>query len=451
MSSRSKTDQLRSLLRLLNDAANTILTEWEAEEQIILDSSQPVTHPSVPTAELFEARRIFLGACGMCIDIVQDPLIRLTEVVFSHLTAAALRVAAEARIADILAKADPNEGLSIKEITRQCGIQDWKLVRVLRCLCGLNIFAETRNECFINTPTSHQLVGNEQLRFNSSMEMSAASAKLSAVLFDPIKTKSTSPRETAFQEAFATTMTLWEYLEHVSKGSSASSLGQTPLDIWTTGMTAGAQVELPTLCMDYPWGDLGPCLVIDVGGGVGGKSLELAKHYPNLRFIIQDREDVLVQAHAVWHRDYPAALAAGRVAFMPHDFFTKQTVIGADIYLLGNILHDWPDDECVTILKNLRQAMKLDSRILVIDQVVHTTVGSPSMKTAPPPLLPNYGYASHYAATRTLSMLTLFNGTERTPEELEALAAQSGLKVMKIWECRSMAYITELRRADVVM
>jgi ubiquinone/menaquinone biosynthesis C-methylase UbiE len=37
-------------------------------------------------------------------------------------------------------------------------------------------------------------------------------------------------------------------------------------------------------------------LVIDVGGGIGAESLTLANHYPNLRFVVQDRESVMGDA-----------------------------------------------------------------------------------------------------------------------------------------------------------
>jgi tRNA G46 methylase TrmB len=37
-------------------------------------------------------------------------------------------------------------------------------------------------------------------------------------------------------------------------------------------------------------------LVVDVGGGVGSQSLTLAKHHPQLRFVVQDRESVVGDA-----------------------------------------------------------------------------------------------------------------------------------------------------------
>jgi len=177
-------------------------------------------------------------------------------------------------------------------------------------------------------------------------------------------------------------------------------------------------------------------------------SLHLAKRYPDLQFVVQDRESTIKQAEAFWKKELPSALKAQRVKFMTHDFFTKQPIEGAEIYLMRYILHDWPDDECVVILSRLRDAMKRDSLLLIADHVIHTTDGSPKLKAAPPPLLPNYGRAQLFPGMRVLSMLALFNGIERTPEELTALAERAGLKVTKVWECRGLTCISELRRND---
>ena len=79
---------------------------------------------------------------------------------------------------------------------------------------------------------------------------------------------------------------------------------------------------------------------------------------------------------------------------------------------------------------------------------MNTTHGSPIIESAPKPLPANYGWASRAAHCRDLNMLTLFNGRERTPEDMVQLAARAGLKVEKIWPCRGFIWITELRKAD---
>lgn len=65
---------------------------------------------------------------------------------------------------------------------------------------------------------------------------------------------------------------------------------------------------------------------------------------------------------------------------------------------------------------------------------------------APSPLLRNYGYASRFKHMRDLSMMTLMNGQERTLEEWTWLVDKAGLRVEKVWECRGVVWIMELRK-----
>lgn len=92
---------------------------------------------------------------------------------------------------------------------------------------------------------------------------------------------------------------------------------------------------------------------MDVGGGVGkfafphlfasrltvigGMSMDLAKRYPNLRFVVQDRAQVITQARTVWEKEFPQALE-NRVTLMPHNFFDENPVKGPDAFLLRYIL-----------------------------------------------------------------------------------------------------------------
>ncbi|OSX68054.1 hypothetical protein POSPLADRAFT_1043216 [Postia placenta MAD-698-R-SB12] len=434
-----KISQLRSLVRLLVESSEVVIKEWEAEAA---QASEPNNTPDVPSPALYEARRVIIGACGMCIDLVQDPLLRLGEVVSSYFAAKCLNIAVQARVADIVAEADPQRGISVEDIGRRTGINGRKLAQLLRCLSTIHIFSEIKDGYFVNTRTSEYMVAND------SIQGGAVTEKLPAVLFDPVKTHSRSPRESAFQEAYGTNSTLWEYLEEPVEQPDGTMGPRPAFNTWIGGMMAAGRAESSATYVDYPWHTLGSRTVIDVGGGLGGMSLELAKRYPDLKFVVQDREAVIEKAELIWKQELPEALEAERVKFMRHDFFTQQPVKEADVFILRHILHDWPDDECVTILRHLRDAMRRDSRLLVADKVMQTTAGSPLLKSAPSPLPANYGYAHHMGNILAIGMLALFNGVERTPEEFSALAENAGLRVVKIWECRGLAYVTEMRRND---
>ena len=85
------------------------------------------------------------------------------------------------------------------------------------------------------------------------------------------------------------------------------------------------------------------------------------------------------------------------------------------------------------------------SRILIADQVMNTTVGSPELAAdrAPQPLLANYGHYVRYSHQRDLVMMTAINGIERTPEQFHAIVEAAGLRLVKIWQCRTQVSIVE--------
>jgi 6-hydroxytryprostatin B O-methyltransferase len=98
-----------------------------------------------------------------------------------------------------------------------------------------------------------------------------------------------------------------------------------------------------------------------VGGGRGRLSFALAEKYPDLTFVVQDRPKIGE------HIEYPPHLK-DRVSFEAHDFFTPQS-IAAEVYLLGAVLHDWPDNRAIEIIQNLVPAMKDGSRIILAENV----------------------------------------------------------------------------------
>jgi hypothetical protein len=98
----------------------------------------------------------------------------------------------------------------------------------------------------------------------------------------------------------------------------------------------------------------------------------------------------------------------GRCEVVACDFF-KAAPQGGDAYLLSNVLHDWPDEACIRILRNCRDAMHADSRLLVAEMVIQR------------------GNAPSVAKLLDLEMLVVTGGRERTEEEYRVLLESSGL------------------------
>ena len=94
------------------------------------------------------------------------------------------------------------------------------------------------------------------------------------------------------------------------------------------------------------------------------------------------------------------------------DFF-ENVPAGGDLYLLKAILHDWPDEMAIHILRNCRNAIDTNknSRVLVIEMVIPD------------------GKAQHPAKIMDLNLLVLTpGGRERTQKEFRAIFRAAGLK-----------------------
>lgn len=85
---------------------------------------------------------------------------------------------------------------------------------------------------------------------------------------------------------------------------------------------------------------------------------------------------------------------------------------GAHFYYMRRVLHDWPDKECLQILRNLAAVMPLTSEgesYILIDEVVLPDVNVPWA-----------------ASVQDMSMGIQLAGKERTKQQWESLVARVG-------------------------
>jgi len=103
----------------------------------------------------------------------------------------------------------------------------------------------------------------------------------------------------------------------------------------------------------------------DVGGGQGHLLRHLLVRYPHLVGTVLDMPIVFDPPQALWAEKLDVG---GRCKYVAGDMFVDAPA--ADAYAMKLILHDWNDDDCVKILRNLRRRAAGKGRIFIIEHVI---------------------------------------------------------------------------------
>lgn len=97
---------------------------------------------------------------------------------------------------------------------------------------------------------------------------------------------------------------------------------------------------------------------------------------------------------------------------------------------MRSIMHDWADEECIKILRNIVAAMDPERSRLLIDDFVVPEVN-----------------VDWLTANLDLCMWLFFSGIERTMTQWQKLFDAVGLEVVKVWSTSaSKSNVIELRK-----
>ncbi|KIV82206.1 hypothetical protein PV11_04333 [Exophiala sideris] len=430
--------QLRELLRLLSSAVETLLHERDVSPNSKLSDkgNKDATSTGSTSHAEYNAVKVIRAALGSLESLVLDPHDLLLGFSSSYLLSRALHIVAEQNVAEHLAQGGQN-GLHVSHLANISGMEEGKLCRIMRALVSNHIFIETDEGRFANNHVSEALVGDDAFRAIIMMKGRvhySASDFLPSVLTNPVVGHSYEPMETAFQQAAGTRLPLFNWLhEKVSESETdwrPQPLRMHPVESEAVHSEAPNQHKVPrpekqlfesamaglgrsnelSQIHDFPWNELcDNATIVDVGAGTGSFCMQLNAHHPNFQLVIQDKAPVVEKAVAVWDRECASAVSGGRVTFTAHDFFKKNPVKNADVYWLRHILHDWADAEAIDILSCIRNSMGTNSRILIAEILMKTTVASDEVEAARDPLLANYGQAMNFAHTMDLNVLMMTN------------------------------------------
>ncbi|WP_036769999.1 methyltransferase [Photorhabdus australis] len=135
--------------------------------------------------------------------------------------------------------------------------------------------------------------------------------------------------------------------------------------------------------------------ILDLGGGEGNLLIKINEKVKGKHYAVLDR--------------YNEIPVSENMEFINGDFL-KSVPSGYDLYILKNVIHNWSDNDSISILKNCRKAMDDDATILLI------TI----MKKPLSPIV-------NIAKSMDIFMDVLLLGKERYLTEFDYLADQAGL------------------------
>ncbi|KAJ7042930.1 O-methyltransferase [Mycena alexandri] len=449
---------LIQLSDLISSSVATIDGRCKALSRTYPDLDNPDNKPEdesvVNDSEIVEAISIALAAASQLIANIRMPTRTILDTSLAHLLSAALGVVTASATAEIIREAGP-QGCHVEDIASRNGMDPMKIARVLRPLATQHIFREVSPDVFAHNrisalidtgKSSQEVLAAPEDKFHGAAGYGAliglntdetfkAAAYIEDVVVATQKGQEADEFNTPLNRAFGTHVDLFSWYERPENRIRFRRFGM--------AMDASRRVSPQGWLMrGFIWSLLADgALIVDVGGGIGSVSLDIANANPHLRFVIQDKAAVTQEGKVHWDTKWPGAFAEGRVAFHAHDFFGSQPVKDASVFLLRGICHNWTDSYVLTILKHLREAAQSTTKLVVIERIVPFVCGEDikyehipgavASATSPRPLLANRGVMGPYLAD--LQIMALCSGCERTLPHYVKLFSEAGWEIEEVF------------------
>jgi hypothetical protein len=330
----------------------------------------------------------------------------MLDLITGHWVSQLLFVVAKLGVADTLVRGP----LKVETIAARVGAHAPSLRRILRALASRGVFAEDAGGRFRLTPLARLLRNNHpgSLRDFILMIVDDYNWQAWGALSEVIKSGA-SP----FEHVHGTS--IFAYLrDHPDKEQ-----------LFAAAMASNSSVEVKAVVRAYPFGELSK--LVDVGGAHGHLLASILRRHKKLEGVLFDLPEVVATAAERGLVTAPAL--RGRCETVGGDFF-EAVPEGADGYLMKHVLHDWDDARCVRILRNCREAMRRDGRVLVAENVVRPGNGADTVKLMDVNM-----------------MVAAPGGAERTREEFRALFGEAGLRLKRVISTAATISILEGVRA----
>jgi C-methyltransferase len=193
-------------------------------------------------------------------------------------------------------------------------------------------------------------------------------------------------------------------------------------EIFNQAMTNLSEFAVDAVTAAYDFSAYGT--IVDIAGGHGRLLAGILAAAPTAKGVLFDMPHVVAGAEPLLRKHR----VAHRVRIADGSFFDSVPA-GGDLYVMKNIIHDWPDDKAQQILKTVRAATRDSATLLLVECVI-------------PPH--DWDFLAKWA---DLSMLVDNTGRERTGEEYQNLLQQSGFHMTRIVRTASPFSIVKAKAA----
>jgi hypothetical protein len=280
---------------------------------------------------------------------------------------------------------------SADELAGQIGAQPQALYRLMRATASVGVLSEGADGKFSQTPLSRVLTRDARPSLRSFAIMGGTEwhARGWAELEYSVRTGKPTLQKIYGKPAFEL------FRENPDMA-----------EIFNGAMTEISMMDSPAVAAAYSFDGIHS--LTDVAGGHGLLLATILERNPGMKGTLYETPAVIEGA-----KSGPLRPMLDRCALVAGDMFASVPA-GVDAYIMKHIIHDWPDEVCIKILKSCRAGVNPGGKLLVVDDVI----------------LPGNDFAPGKFVD--LQMLLFPGGMERSEQQFRVLLAASGWRLTRI-------------------
>jgi hypothetical protein len=171
--------------------------------------------------------------------------------------------------------------------------------------------------------------------------------------------------------------------------------------------------------------------ITDIGGGSGFLLSYILQKYPTIKHGICFDLPSVIQHSETKNEFAKQNISKDRYEYRGGDMFDPTTIPQTDAYIMKTIIHDWPDDRAIDILKSIRtSANGKQITIFIVDWII---------------LSDNEQNQFFHRCTHAfdLHMMIAANAKERTQKQYEYLFEQSGFTFKHLYRTETPYSVIE--------